>query len=119
METRRLRKLQQPSQVERLLDTVISRAKLVAENSYPIRDPKALPANLRRIALQSVKDGQVWACWTSGQRYWLFTAEMSLEASRERKKPVLRVKCYDDSGDLTEAATWMANLDGQWGRCSD
>jgi hypothetical protein len=119
METRRLRKLQQPSQVERLLDTVISRAKLVPDDSYPIRDPKALPAGLRRIALQSVKEGQVWACWTSGLKHWLFTAEMSLEASRERKKPVLRVNCYDDQGELKETASWMANPEGHWGRCSD
>jgi hypothetical protein len=119
METRRLRKLQQPSQVERLLDTLISRAKLVPADSYPIRDPKTLPADLRRIALQSVTEGQVWACWVLGLQHWLFTAAISLDGSRERKKPVLRVNCYDDQGELTDTGCWMADPDGQWGRCSD
>jgi hypothetical protein len=119
METKRLRTLQQPSRLERLLDTVISRAKLVPDTAYPLRDPKALPANLRRIALQSVKEEQVWACWTTGLKHWLFTAEMPLEASRERKKPVLRLHCYDDQAALTETGCWMADPDGRWGRCTD
>jgi hypothetical protein len=119
VETRRLRKLQEPSQVERLLELVISRAQLVPDTAYPIRDPKALPPELQRIALQAVKEGRVWSCWAYGVQHWLFTGEMSLPASRERKKPVLRVNRYDDHGELNETGCWMADRDGRWGRCGD
>jgi len=119
METKRLRTIQHPPRLERLLEVLISRAKLVPDDSYPIRDPKVLPTVLRRIALQSAKEGRVWTCWAYGGQHWLFAAEMSLDASRERGTPVLRLRHYDDRGELTEAACWMVNPEGQWGRCSD
>jgi hypothetical protein len=119
METKRLRTLQQPAQVERLLGTVIVRGNLVPNDSYQIRDPVAVPPELRRIALQSAKEGRAWACWAYGVSHWLFTAEMSLDASRERRTPVLRVSRYSDDGELTEAASWSTDLEGQWCRCTD
>jgi hypothetical protein len=119
MDTKRLRTIQHPPRLERLLEVLISRAKLVPDDSYPIRDPTVLPTVLRRIALQSAKEGRVWTCWAYGGQHWLFTAEMSLDASRERGTPVLRLRHYDDRGELTEAACWMVNPEGQWGRCSD
>jgi hypothetical protein len=44
---------------------------------------------------------------------------MSLDASRERRTPVLRVSRYSDDGELTEAASWSTDLEGQWCRCTD
>lgn len=119
MDTKRLRTIQQPSHLERLLEAVITRAKLLPEDSYPIRDPSAMPTVLRGLARQSTKDGRVWACWAYGGQHWLFTAEMPLDASRERGRPVLRVNRYGDAGELTEAACWMVDPEGHWVRCGD
>src|SRR5256885_957706 len=46
METRRLRTIQQPSHIERLLEALVSRANLLPKDSYQIRDPDALPPPL-------------------------------------------------------------------------
>jgi hypothetical protein len=119
METRRLRKLQQPSQVERLLEAVMVRGKLVPDEAYQIRDSDAVPSALQRIAAQSAKGGRVWACWANGVHHWLFTAEMSLETSRERGTPVLLVNRYREDGELLEAASWMSDPEGQWRRCAE
>ena len=119
METRRLRKIQLPSQVERLLEAYVTRAKLLPEGAYRVRDPKALPAKLRRILLRATGEGEVWTCWAHGVRFWLFTGDMSLPLSRERGTPVLHVSLYDEEGELKDAGTWMAATDGQWRRCAD
>jgi hypothetical protein len=118
METKRLRKLQEPSQVERLLDTLISRSSLVPAGAYQIRDPASVPKELRRIATQANHRGQAWSCWAHSFRTWLFTGEMSLALSRERGTPVLQVDVYEDSG-LRDSGPWMPDRDGSWRRCSE
>jgi hypothetical protein len=45
-------------------------------------------------------------------QHWLFTAEVSFGASREREKPGLRVSRYHDWGELLEAASRMADREG-------
>jgi hypothetical protein len=119
VETRRLRRLQQPSQVERLLEAYVTRGNFLPEGAYRVRDPEALPAKLRRILIRATGQGEVWTCWTYGVRFWLFTGNMSLPLSRERGTPVLRVSLYDDEGELKEAGTWMAAPGGKWQRCAD
>jgi hypothetical protein len=119
METKRLRTIQHPSHVQVLLETVISRAQLVPVDAYQIRDSDVVPSALRRIALEAAKEGRVWECWAFGGIHWLFTAELSLDASRERGTPVLRVSRYGDDGELMEAKCWMADHAGQWSWCSD
>jgi hypothetical protein len=120
METLRLRKIQQPSQVERLLEAFVVRGKLLAKDFYQIRDPRALPSPLQLVvARAAAQEGRVWGCWASGHELWLFTCEMSLALSRERGAPVLQVNRYDEAGELTEAGTWAADRDGGWVRCID
>ena len=88
MDTLRLREIQQPSRVERLLEAFITRGNLLPKNCYQIRDPSALSSQLQRVvAIESAKD-RVWACWTDNHNSWLFTCEMSLPSSRERATPV-------------------------------
>jgi hypothetical protein len=90
VETLRLRKIQQPSQVERLLETYISRSTVLPQGSYQIRDPASVPAGLQRILSHATEQGKVWSCWrTSSSDTWLFTCEMSLPLSRKRGTPVL------------------------------
>ena len=100
METLRLRKIQQPSQVERLLETFVARGNLLPKDCYQIPDSRALSPQLQRILAREVQKGHVWSCWGYGLRIWLFIADMSLELSRERGAPVLQLNVCDDAGEL-------------------
>ncbi|MGH8131739.1 MAG: hypothetical protein ACRETP_00680 [Steroidobacteraceae bacterium] len=119
METRRLRTIQQPSHVERLLEALVSRANFLPKDSYQIRDPSALSSQLQTVLGRAVQEGRVWGCWATNYETWLFTCEMSLALSRERGTPVLLVNRYGDSGELTDAGSWMTDPEGKWRRCAD
>src|SRR5215469_4320721 len=97
MDTMKLRRIQHPTQVDRLLESYIAyilRAQLLPHDAIRVRTAALVPADLRRLVMQAVKLGRTWSCWTQGCRAWLFTAEMSPELSRERGAPVLEVKLY-------------------------
>jgi len=119
METLRLRRIQEPSRVERLLETFVSRRDLLPGDAYQIRDAKALPESLRSVIARAVKQGQVWSCWADSSRHWLFTSDMSLPLSRERGAPVLQVNRYAEDGALEESGAFMTDSQGKWIRCSD
>ena len=119
METLKLRQIQHPSEVERLLESYISRADILPKGAYPIRTAASVPRELRGLVMQAVKLGKTWSCWTQGIQTWLFTAEMSLPLSRERGAPVLQVNLYGDDGSLRESGTLMPDQTGKWCRCAD
>ncbi len=91
METMRLRRIQHPAEVERLLESYIHRANILPKDADQIRIAGSVPRELRGLVMQAVKLGKTWSCWTRGSETWLFTAEMSLELSRERGAPVLQI----------------------------
>jgi len=117
METLRLRGIQQPSTVERLLESFVTHSNLLPKNCCQIRDPGALPSRLRRLVARESEKGHIWACWADNFNTWLFTCEMSLPSSRERAAPVLQVARYDEAGELKESGSWMVDQDGRWHRC--
>lgn len=117
-ETLRLRTLQQPSHVERLLENLVSHAELVPPGAHPLRDLASVPRELRSAAIQATKHGRAWSCWEHDFRNWMFTAEMSLALSRERGRPVLQVDVHDENG-FRHSGLWMADRDGKWSRCGD
>src|SRR5260370_26027512 len=100
METRRLRTIQQPSHIERLLEALVSRASLLPKDSYQIRDPSTLPPQLQTLIAQAAQQGRVWGRWANSYETSLFTCEMSLSRSRERGEPVLLVNRYGGSSEL-------------------
>jgi hypothetical protein len=119
METLRLRRLQQPSRLEKLLEAFVSRGGFLPKDSHQVRAPSALPSPLRRVLVGEIERGRVWACWVSDSQTWLFTCEMLLPSSRERGAPVLKVNCYDKKGELKETGSWAADHEGTWRRCSE
>ena len=119
METMRLRKLLQPSQIEVLLEALVSRGDLLPKDCYRIRDPKTLPSQLQTIVARAASEGRIWACWATAHYIWLFTCEMSLHLSRERGTPVLLVNRYGEGGELQDTGSWMADAEGRWQRCGD
>lgn len=119
METARLKAIREPSKVERLLDRLVTQARLVPVDAYQRRDPSELPSALQRVLRDSVNKERCWACWADGFRIWFFTAEMSLSSSRERGAPVLMVSQYSEQGSLKEAGQWTVDRDGNWQHCTD
>lgn len=119
METLRLRRIQEPSRVERLLEAYISRASDLPDDAYQIRDSRELPKGLQVILGRAIEEGQVWSCWARGSDLWLFAAHMSLALSRERGAPVLVVHLYGEEGTLRDSGAWRFDPLGTWTRCPD
>jgi hypothetical protein len=119
METLRLRRIQEPSRVERLLDAYISRTAILPNGSYQVRQPRELPDSLRSTIAHANAQGESWSCWVQGSRVWLFVCEMSLALSRERGTPVLLVRQYNEDGEVTDSGTWRFDAAGVWTRCAD
>ena len=119
METVRLRSLQQPSRVERLLEAHIASGNRLPQGSFQIRDPSVLPEELRRVLTHAIRQGRAWSCWAHRVHTWLFTGTMSLALSRERGTPVLEVSIYGEDGQLQDSGNWMPDPRGTWYRCPD
>lgn len=119
METLRLRRMQEPSRVQRILEAYVARANILPEGSYPLRDARELPARLKIVIARALAQGHVWLCWARASQIWLFTCEMSLALSRERGAPVVLVRRYDEDGELKDSGTWRIDQLGTWSRCAD
>ena len=114
METLRLRSIQNPSHVGRMLEGLIEAETLVPSGCQQVHDLDALPLKLRALVCRAVEEGRVWACRMGAHESYLFTCEMSLAQSRERGAPVLLVNRYDDHAELKESGTWLSDPDGKW-----
>jgi hypothetical protein len=119
METLRLRRIQEPARVESLLESFISRTRVLPEGAYQIRDRSALPNRIQPIVSRANTQGHVWSAWARGAQIWLFTCEMSLPLSRERGAPVLMVHVYNEDGEVVDSGTWRYDPLGAWSRCAD
>jgi hypothetical protein len=61
-------KIQQPSQVERLLEALVSRGNLLPKECYRIRASRALSPQLQRVVERAIEKGHVWAAiWVTDQ----------------------------------------------------
>lgn len=119
METLRLRRIQEPSRVERLLEAYISRTMILPHASYQLRDPRELPQSLQSVVARATAQGETWLCWAHSSHIWLFICEMSLALSRERGAPVLLVRQYNEDADITDSGSWRFDAPGAWTRCAD
>jgi hypothetical protein len=118
MDTVRLRTIQQPTMVERLLESLVMSCIQPAGGVRRVLDRSELPGKLHRIAIRSKKSEHVWGAWTDDRRVWFYTAEMSMDSSRERGCPVLDVRSFDEEGQIRESGSWVRVRDGAWQRCS-
>src|ERR1700751_1775252 len=77
METMRLRIIQQPKTVDRLLESFVTGTSLVPPDAYQLRTASALPHHaLKSAAHQAQQKDRAWCAWTDDNRTWLFPAEM-------------------------------------------
>ena len=119
METLRLRRIQELSHLERLLEAYISRDGDVPYGSYQLRDPKELPKSLRAVLAQAVEQGGVWSCWVSDSHLWFFTGPMPVDRARELGAPVIELRVYDEDAELKDSGAWRFGPRGTWTRCAD
>jgi hypothetical protein len=114
LEHRWLDKIQEPFQVERLLDAFATRSGVIPEGAYRVRDPDALAPTLQRVLTEVLT--HPWLCFSNGSHAWLLTGIVSTALSRLRNRPVLWVNVYGEDGALIEVGAWAVNHHGKWGR---
>lgn len=120
METLKLRRMQEPSGVERLLNAYISRTVALPPGTYQVLDTRELPQRLRSVITRAAARGETWSCWSHGARVWLFVCELSLTLSRERGAPVLLVRQYDEDAEIKDSGAWRyAPGSVTWTRLAD
>jgi hypothetical protein len=118
MQTMKLRALQQASRLELLLDSLVTSQNWVPPGARPITDRSELSSALQKLAIKVAKSEGAWRAWEGYDGVRLFIAEMSLDLSRERGCPVLKVSYYTDAGRLQLYSLWVQLTDGAWRRCT-
>jgi hypothetical protein len=118
MQTMKLRALQQASRLELLLDSLVTSQNWVPPGARPITDRSELASALQKLAIKVAKSEGAWRAWEGYDGVRLFIAEMSLDLSRERGCPVLKVSYYTDAGRLQLYSLWVQLTDGAWRRCT-
>lgn len=109
-----LEKIQEPAQVERLLEAFAMRSGLLPEKAYRVRDPVAFPEKIKRLLAQASEHASL--CFLLGSQSWLFTGMVSVALSQERNAPVLWVNAYSGEGALIEVGAFTVDQDGKWHR---
>jgi hypothetical protein len=118
METQRLRAIQHPNRAATLLESWVSSQHSIPVNARRIRAACELSRPLRGLVRRCNSDESAWCAWGQGHRIWFIAATPSVELGRERKKPVLQIKIYNESGEMTAAAAYVHTLQDGWQRCS-
>ena len=118
MRTIKLRTLQQPSRLEALLESLIRSQKWVPPDASRVVDRSELPLVLQKLAAKTMKAGDAWWAWSTYDGIRIFITEMSLELSRERGSPALKVSYYNSQGKLRQYSHWIQLTDGTWQRCT-
>ena len=118
METARLRSIQHPRRSKELLASFALRDGVIPVQARRVTSPRQLTPSLRRLADMCRSAEHVWIAFSGDHRIWFFTATPSLELSRERGRPVLEIRSYDEYGELLESACWVRTRDEEWVRCA-
>jgi hypothetical protein len=118
MKTMKLRTLQQPSRLEAQLESLVKSQNWVPADAPRVTDRSELPSVLQKLAAKTVKAGGAWWAWSSYDGIRFFVTEMSLELSRERGSPALKVSYYNDQGKLQQYSHCVRLADGTWQRFS-
>ena len=118
METQRLRTIQSPRRLSNLLDSLTGSWQILPPGLTRITSAPLLPAPLRLLGRCIERGDSLWRAWTDGARIWFFEALFSLELSRERGKPVVQLKQYDEAGDVKRVLTYVSTPEHGWQQCA-
>jgi hypothetical protein len=118
VDTLRLKSIQIPDRTLDLLESFACSNGRVPPGTHRLQSLNELPPELRRHIGSGPDQQYVWYAWSTGVRTWLLTGALSLERSRERGRPVLDVRSYDEHGYLEESAAWVCTRAEEWERCN-
>jgi hypothetical protein len=118
MQTMKLRTLQRPSQLETLLESLVMSQNWVPAGAPVVTDRSELPSALQKLAIKAVNSDGAWRAWQCHDGARLFVTEMSMDLSRERGCPALKVNYYNDQGRLQHYSLWIKLPTGDWQRCA-
>ena len=117
MQTMKFGAMRRPSYLENLLRSLVRARGWVVPEAEAIHDSGELPSALQKLVIDAETTGGVWRAWLNPDGRRLFVAELSVELSRERGRPVLQVRYYNDGGALEEFSIWAHLADGAWRQC--
>jgi hypothetical protein len=100
-----------------LLENFVHSAARLPRDSRRLVRPREMTPALANVIAKAEHSGYVWRAFTDDRLTWSFVAEISLERSRERGRPVLTVIQYDEHGELQERADWVQVRADSWQRC--
>jgi hypothetical protein len=115
--TQRLKAIQFPAGTLSLLESFAFTYMRAAPNARPLRTLDELPPRHRQRIGGGQDQQYLWYAWAEGERVRLITGALALERSRERGRPVLEARMYDENGLLEESGTWLRTSHDQWERC--
>jgi hypothetical protein len=120
METIRLRGLQKPSHCEQLVDACVRARRMVPAGAVRTTlSELSIPLRVLAKRNSSLGDSSTaWLAWSEGASMWFIAGTTSLEMSRERGRPVLQLRVYDQGGALDEAVTCVQTAANTWERCA-
>jgi hypothetical protein len=119
MQTIKLRALQQPTRLALLLDSLVMSQSWVPMGALQVADRSELASALQKIAIKAIRDEGTWRAWLGHDGVRFFSSEMSLDMSRERGCAALKVRYYNEAGQLQLYSQWIQLADGgRWQRCA-
>ena len=119
MQTMRLRTTQKPNQCEQLVEACVRGRNMVPQGAVRMTSLSELSIPLRRLARKNaLAESSVWLAWADAGDMWFVTGTTSLELSRERGRPVLQLRVYNQEGRLNEALTCVQTPANSWERCA-
>jgi hypothetical protein len=119
MQTVRLRSIQKPNHCEQLVEACVRARKLVPPDAVRITSLSDLSIPLRRLArTNALPESSVWLAWGDSVAMWFVAGTTSLELSRERGRPVLQLRAYNEAGRLEEAITCVQTRANTWELCA-
>lgn len=115
MDTTRIIGFRHPSQVELLLDALMTYRRCLPAAARRIRDRSDLPAAVQRVVIQATKADKGWSAWTAHGAIWCYIAEVIPARMGGEKCRALRVSAFDAKGRQTEHGIWAAPMgDDSW-----
>jgi hypothetical protein len=114
--TQRLKAIQIPSGTLSLLESFATSIMGSAAGARVIRTLQELPPRHRERVGAGGDQQYLWYAWEEGGRVRMVTGALSLERSRERGRPVLEARIYDENGLLDESGTWVRTAGDGWER---
>jgi|ERR1700728_2848099 hypothetical protein len=119
MQTDRLRSIQEPNHCEELVEACVHGIKMVPQGAVRMTSLSDLSIPLRRLARKNaLPESSVWLAWGDAGAMWFVAGTTSLDLSRERGRPVLQLRVYNEEGTLDEALTCVQTSANNWERCA-